>query len=94
MRYDGNLAFLNDHELSDRRWLESRPLCDDCYEAIQDDHYYDWSGSHICERCATEKLMDLSIEELAEWASCIIGEDDLKEELVDIIKEEMRRSID
>ena len=32
-------------------WLESRPVCDGCFNPIQDDHYYDINGEKMCEDC-------------------------------------------
>lgn len=27
------------------------PICDYCYEVVQDDHYYDINGDFLCQDC-------------------------------------------
>ena len=36
------------------RWLQRRPVCDECHEHIQDDHYYDIRGMIICPDCMND----------------------------------------
>lgn len=42
--------FLN-HEAEQESWLARRPVCADCGEHIQDDHYFDINGEAICPDC-------------------------------------------
>ncbi len=35
----------------DAEWLESRPVCDFCGEAITDDYYYEIGEDIICKAC-------------------------------------------
>lgn len=33
------------------RLMEELPVCDYCYETIEDDHWYDINGDNICQEC-------------------------------------------
>lgn len=39
------------HESEQDAWLASRPICEGCGEAIQDDYLYDVDGYIYCEEC-------------------------------------------
>lgn len=39
------------HDAELARSLESRPICDECVEHIQDDFYYEFDGTKICKSC-------------------------------------------
>lgn len=41
------------------RRLQRRPVCDECHEHIQDDHYYDIRGMIICPDCMREHKEDI-----------------------------------
>lgn len=38
-------------EAEQESWLAKRPVCADCDEPIQDDHYFDINGEAICPDC-------------------------------------------
>ncbi len=38
-------------DMRDSEWLDSRPVCDQCEEPIQDDYYWLINGEKFCERC-------------------------------------------
>ena len=84
--YDGNMAFLDDYESQNRNWLESRPICENCYVPIQDEHYYGWNGEQLCEKCFEEELKKLSLSELVDLAC--VDEDEIKYELIEAIKKD------
>ena len=42
--------FLN-HEAEKERWLQSRPVCSECEEHIQDDECFEIGGELICPDC-------------------------------------------
>lgn len=39
------------HQAEQEAWLESRPICIECKEPIQDDFLYDINGDLYCEKC-------------------------------------------
>ena len=43
------------HDDDAEAWLESRPVCEECKEHIQDEYLFDIGGVLYCEGCA-EKL--------------------------------------
>ena len=50
-RTDDPLADFARHEAEQEAWLAKRPVCADCDEPIQDDHYFDINGEAICPDC-------------------------------------------
>lgn len=53
MTYDNGTAFdIYDAQQSD--WLKTRPICDGCGEPIQEDSYFDFNGTKLCEQCVEE----------------------------------------
>ena len=51
------------HDAEQNRWLEQLPVCADCDEHIQDDHYFEINGEYICPRCM-EDLHRRDIDDL------------------------------
>lgn len=47
---DPGLDFLR-HDAEQERELKKLPVCADCGEPVQDDHYYDINGEVICPDC-------------------------------------------
>lgn len=90
--YDGNLAALDEHESRNERWLKSRPLCEKCYEPIQDDHYYEWGDRMLCESCMEEELRKYSLQELTDMAW--VDTDEIKFELIQLIMKDVSRWVD
>ena len=39
------------HDAQQERWLQKRPICADCGEHIQDDHYYLIDDKIVCPDC-------------------------------------------
>ena len=39
------------HNAKQDAWLESRPVCAECCEHIQADHYFDINGEAVCPDC-------------------------------------------
>ena len=37
--------------IADEEWLDTRPICDQCGERIQDDCYWLINGEKFCESC-------------------------------------------
>lgn len=50
-RTDNPLSDFERHERRQQKWLDSRPVCDNCDEPIQEDHYYLINGDNICPHC-------------------------------------------
>ncbi len=46
-----NYSLWEAHERQKEAWLAKRPVCADCDEPIQDDHYFDINGEAICPDC-------------------------------------------
>lgn len=42
------------HDAEQQRELEKLPVCDECDEPIQDDHFYEVNDVKICVRCMNE----------------------------------------
>lgn len=40
-----------EHEMEEQEWLESRPICSECGEHIQDEYAYKIGGRLICKCC-------------------------------------------
>ena len=51
MRTDNPLRDFLRSSTKQEEWLESRPLCDDCGEYIQDEYYFEIEGKKFCESC-------------------------------------------
>lgn len=51
MRSDDPLKDFWEYSNEQEDWLEKRPVCDQCGEHIQDDHYYFINGETLCESC-------------------------------------------
>lgn len=51
MRTDNPLRDFWKYSTKQEEWLESRPLCDDCGEYIQDEYYFEIEGKKFCESC-------------------------------------------
>lgn len=43
------------HERQQEKWLDSRPKCDRCRQAIQDDFCYETEDGLFCEECLLDK---------------------------------------
>lgn len=50
-RTDDPIRDFNAWEAEQESWLSRRPVCADCDEPIQDDHYFDINGEVICPNC-------------------------------------------
>lgn len=50
-RTDDPIRDFMNHEAEQEAWLAKRPVCADCDEPIQDDHYFDINGESICPDC-------------------------------------------
>lgn len=50
-RTDDPAADFDRWEAEQENWLAKRPVCADCDEPIQDDHYFDINGEAICPDC-------------------------------------------
>ena len=48
------LRDLEQKEQEDERWLESRPICDECGEHIQGNYKYVIDGKTYCEDCIND----------------------------------------
>lgn len=46
-----NYSQWEDHERKQEAWPARRPVCADCDQPIQDDHYFDINGEAICPDC-------------------------------------------
>lgn len=46
-----NYDFYREHERRQEEWLESRPVCGECGEPIQDDSAYYINNNWICNKC-------------------------------------------
>jgi formylmethanofuran dehydrogenase subunit E len=46
-----NYSLWEDRERQQEAWLRKRPVCADCDEPIQADHYFDINGEAICPDC-------------------------------------------
>ena len=45
---------LNDfarHDAEEVSWIDSRPICSDCGNPIQGNHFYEFERKIICEKC-------------------------------------------
>lgn len=51
MNVPDNFDMWEAHEAEQERRLAERPVCADCGEPIQDDHFYLINGEAICPRC-------------------------------------------
>lgn len=51
LRTDDPIADFNQRDRQEAVWLESRPVCDNCREHIQDDTAVRIAGKLICESC-------------------------------------------
>ena len=52
------------HDAEQEEWLERLPVCDDCGEHIQDEHYYDINGFKICPDCLKEYEREVDFDEI------------------------------
>lgn len=52
---------LDIYEAEQERKLAKLPVCDDCGEHIQDDHYYDIDGYIICPDCLKKYKKDTEL---------------------------------
>lgn len=50
-RTDNPISDFNRWDAEQESWLAERPVCADCDEPIQDDHYFDINGEAICPDC-------------------------------------------
>lgn len=50
-RSDDPIRDFDAWEADQEAWLDTRPVCADCDEPIQDDHCYEFNGEYICPRC-------------------------------------------
>lgn len=64
MRYrtDNPYKDFERHDREQQEWLDSRPVCDGCFNPIQDDFYYDIYDQKICEDCL-KQYFRRSVEE-------------------------------
>ena len=53
-RTDDPLRDFDRYEREQAEWLESRPVCADCGNPVQDEHYYLIEGEVICPDCLEE----------------------------------------
>lgn len=44
------------HDAEQERWLQSRPVCCECGEHIQDEDLFDIDGDLVCEDCLTDYM--------------------------------------
>lgn len=44
------------HERQQEKWLYSRPKCDRCLQAIQDEDCYEFDGNVICPDCVEKYI--------------------------------------
>lgn len=51
MRTANPLKDFWEHMSNQEEWYESRPVCDQCGEHIQDEYYYLINGEIFCEDC-------------------------------------------
>ena len=49
------------HDAEETEWLNSRPVCDECGEPIQDDFGYRYEGNLLCADC-WDKLVNREIK--------------------------------
>lgn len=54
---DDPLADFARWDAEQARWLERRPVCDECGEHVQHDRYYMFDGKLICPECLEENHM-------------------------------------
>lgn len=48
---DNPIADAAAYDADCERWAARRPVCDECGEHIQDDHFYRFNGMIICPEC-------------------------------------------
>lgn len=48
---DDPIADFNRHCDEQEEWLQSRPVCSECDEPIQDEHCYEINDELVCEEC-------------------------------------------
>lgn len=48
---DDPLRDFERHDREQAKWLEKLPVCSECCEPVQDDHYYLINEKVICPRC-------------------------------------------
>ena len=53
-RTDDPIADFNRHDYEQERWLESRPTCYECGEAITEEYAYMIDSNYICHECMEE----------------------------------------
>ena len=44
------------HDAEQEKWLQSRPVCSECGEHIQDEHLFDIDGDLVCEECLSDYM--------------------------------------
>ena len=44
------------HDAEQERWLQSRPVCSECGEHIQDEDLFDIDGDLVCEECLSDYM--------------------------------------
>ena len=50
-RTDDPAADFDRWDREQQKWLDSRPVCDNCDNPIQHEHYYLINGDNICPDC-------------------------------------------
>lgn len=55
-RTDNPLADFEAHDAECSRWLDSRPVCSNCGEPIQDAFCYEINDEVICEDCLNDNF--------------------------------------
>lgn len=53
-RTDDPIADFDRYDREQAAWLESRPVCDNCREHIQDDTAVRIAGRLFCEKCVSD----------------------------------------
>lgn len=44
------------HDAEQEKWLQSRPVCSECGEHIQEEHLFDIDGDLVCEGCLNDYM--------------------------------------
>ena len=85
------------HDAEQERWLQSRPVCSECGEHIQDEELFDIDGDLVCEECLTDymkkhyngtyKLLELICEKcgLVLYSDCQVIDSDGRDEACEFV---------
>ena len=59
MYTDNPVADFLSRDQKQARWLERRPVCDCCGEAIREESFYEIMEEKFCQKCLDENFMKL-----------------------------------